>query len=189
MTTLFLGLALDTTVTNALSDALRPVWAEGHDVAWTRPGGWHVTLAYLGEATTPVADVAAIAAGVLAGESRPSLALGGTATWFDRAGVAPIDDPEDWCVAAGDALQQAVADAGLPVVRREVAAHVTLCRRRGSRDDGRGTSLTAQRLAAALADVRETWQPDVVSVFTSVTGDGPASYPVVASVPVGSAAC
>lgn len=181
---MFVGLRLPDQVATSLTVALGPVWSAGHDLVWTRPDGWHVTLAYLGATTLTIGEVtAAVVAGVV--EARmPTLTIDPAATWFGRSLVLPVrDDPTRWCDRVGGHLHMALTAAGADVAQRTVRPHVTLARRRGRGRDA--ASFDEGGLAVHLrAAPTLSWRPTAVEIFRSVTGDGPASYPVQAAVPL-----
>lgn len=178
----FVGLALPGAVQDALTAAMTSSWSGGADVAWTRPTGWHVTLAYVGETDAEPEDLAAVLGPAVAAHAPGTLRLGAP-TWFDRAWVlAVVDDPDGWCAAVGETAQEALAAAGHDPVRRRVRPHLTLARRRGRRGSDRASEVV---LPAPDVGGVPVWTADHLAVFTSVTGDGPARYPVGATVPLG----
>lgn len=181
---LFVGLSVDDVVRDALTSALRPLWAEGHDVAWTRPSGWHVTLAFVGDTDRSPEDLASAVTPVVADAARPRLSLVPAATWWDRSIVLPVDDA-GWCARVGAEIQLGLQEAGVDLVPRAVRPHLTCGRRRGARADP--PPFDAAHLDAVVADATGSWSPATVDVFASVTGDGPARYPVVAAVPLAGA--
>lgn len=182
MTSLFIGLRVPGDVRDALQGALGPVWGEGHDLAWTRPSGWHLTLAHLGETSLTTSEVAGVLAVACEGVVTPLLTVAETATWFDRALVLAVaDDPAGWCDRLGGRLRDGLANAGEGVEQRTVRPHVTLARLRGR---GRGADRVGPDGPSITGLDLPTWRPTAIEVFESVTGDGPARYPVLAAIPL-----
>lgn len=183
---LFVALPVPEPVTQALAARLA-AWRDGpgadlgRALRWTRPAGWHLTLAFLGDtphdrveavidrvgdalATTPLPDRLAL--------EQPGR-FGGQVLWL---GVR--DEPTGTAAALGATIQASLAAEHLPVTRRAVTPHVTLAR---ARRGGRVTEATV----AALAEhelPRDGWRPDAVHVVASELGDGPARYRTVARV-------
>ena len=180
----FLGLPVPDHVRALLEGARAPALAATPNLTWTRPDGWHLTLAYLGEVPAGDLDrirevateVAATAAPLVAATSAAGR-FGDHALW-----IGVDDDPAGAIAALGERLQVALAAADLPVNRRAVRAHVTLARggrgRRAAVDDA---------TVAAVAPVRVHWEADEVVLWRAVLGDGPARYVPLASVPLGPA--
>lgn len=183
---LFVALPVAPEVRAAVEAAVAPMHAGEDRVAWTRPDGWHVTLAFLG--TVPAGDVdevvqvcgAAVrsaAAGQLHGVEAVRLRVGAPGTFGDRVAWLRVDDEPVGAVAAlGSAVQEALAAAEIPIDRKPVRAHLTLARGR-------------RRLPAGFADrlptVDAAWSVDRAVLVESVLGRGPARYEDVASLPFG----
>ncbi len=182
---LFVALSVPDRVREAVSAAVEP---HRHDdrVSWTRPSGWHVTLAFVGEVTTDDVDGdpaevvhAAAAAGCrAAGTSGPITLRTGRPITLGRGALAMevADDPDGQVEQLGAAIQTALQEAGLPVHVRRVRPHLTLARARRRRS-----------IPAGLLDAIEVpevdWTVDSVQVVESVLGQGPATYVTRASVP------
>ena len=149
-------------------------------LAWTRPDGWHATLAFVGETEDADAVVGATREAVgAAGVGAVRLTTGATDTLARRTALvlALRDDPAGAMERLGAALQDALADAGFAVARRRVRPHLTLGRARRRRP------VPADVLAAV--DVPPTtWEVEGLEVVQSILGDGPATYATVARVPV-----
>lgn len=162
--------------------AVAPARDAGPDLTWTRPGGWHLTLAFLGEVPADqVPDVeAAVGDAVRAHGSGP---IGCQVARADRFGgrtlyLAVADDPNDAIAALGDAVQTALTAADLPVTPRPVRPHLTLAR--GGRRGARVTDETV----AAVAPVAAAWEADEVHLVRSHLGERPARYEPVATWPL-----
>lgn len=152
-------------------------------LAWTRPDGWHATLAFLGDLADDVgadAVAAAVATGVDAAATGPvAVTVGAPTTLARRSALALTleDEPDGALGRLGDAVQEAVAAAGIPVLRRAVRPHLTLAR--------------ARRRRSVPAEVQEAvdvpplrWTVTSLAVVESVRGAGPARYPTRATVPL-----
>lgn len=133
---LFVALGVDASVRRTVEAALADLRGADDDLRWTRPDGWHVTLAFLGqvaEATDVV--TAAVARGVEAAATGPiTLRLGEPGRFGRRAAWLAVDDEPAGAVARlGEAIQAELEEAALPVERREVRPHLTLVRPKGRR--------------------------------------------------------
>jgi RNA 2',3'-cyclic 3'-phosphodiesterase len=177
---LFVAVPVPEEVRRALAGAVDG-WRAGcaHDEGWrwTRPEGWHVTVAFLGQ--VPDDEVQrvepAVRAGV-AGASPLTLRLGGLGRFGVRVlHVAVEDEPPGSLVALGRGVQAAVAAAGLPVQEREVRGHLTLARstRRGRIDH-----------VPAIEVPERSWRAETVSIEVSRPQRGGARYETLASVPL-----
>lgn len=187
MARLFVALPVDAGVVARLDAAVAPVRQEFDRASWTRPSGWHVTLAFLGEVPDHRVDTVADVVRDAVAEFRASwladgplrLVLGEPGTFGDRvAHVRVGDEPSGAVAALGEAVQQALAGAGLPVERKPVRPHLTLARGRG-----RGRRLPAG-LVERLPTVTAAWTVDAVEVVQSILSGGPARYEAVASLDV-----
>jgi 2'-5' RNA ligase len=148
-------------------------------LAWTRPEGWHVTLAFLGDVS--VADVADVERSVSAavGGGPIGLRLGGAGRFGRHAlWLAVDDDPAGAVASLGERIQAALTAADLPVAPRRVEPHLTLARasRRGGRIDA--------TVVAAVAPVDARWEADDVALVRSARGAGTARYETVRSWPL-----
>ncbi len=183
--TWFLGLSMSARVRREVVARLGLLPASWPAVAWTRPSGWHVTVAYLGrlEPGRPevVLDrVTAAVAESLHGPARLSL---GPPRWFGRAlAMVAIADPG--LVAVQARVAAAVADPGEVgdadvAGRRAWQPHVTLARRRRTSVGG-----LVDDVAATLDGAPIDWTPRAVTLFGSRAGTGPARYVAEACVPL-----
>lgn len=147
-------------------------------LAWTRPDGWHATLAFVGEVADPDPVVAATRAGVAdAGVGAVTVMTAGVETLARRTALALalVDDPAGAVERLGASVQASLAEAGFDVARRRVRPHLTLGRAR------RGRPVPTDLLdAVEVAPV--TWTATHVEVVRSLLGDGPATYHPVAEV-------
>lgn len=134
---LFVALPVAEGVRARLAAAVAPWREEGEERGWrfTRPEGWHVTLAFLGEvAEDRVAEAARVAADAAAGTGGVELHLGTVGHFGRRVLTVGLPDrPEGRVAALGAAVQTALAEAELPLRPREVRPHLTLARARRRR--------------------------------------------------------
>lgn len=134
---LFVALPVAEEVREALRAAVEPWRAGEHPEAderwrWARPEGWHVTLAFLGEVDDGRAgEVAEVVGPAVAGAGAVRLALAGVDHFGRRVLHVALDDEPPGAVAGlGEAVQQALVAADLPVKQQQVVAHLTLARAR-----------------------------------------------------------
>lgn len=145
----------------------------------TRPEGWHVTLAYLGE--TPAArlpEVVQVARVALARHPLPhQIQLGRAGRFAHHTLWLGIDEEPPGSIARlGGDLQSRLAEADLPVTRREVNAHITIAR---ARRRGRVSQTHVRALEQAPTT---SWRPAGIEVWEAHLGEGPARYTSAASV-------
>lgn len=174
---LFVALPVPDHVVDHVREAIAPWWTDDR-VAWTRPEGWHVTVAFLGELDEPPETVAtAVRAGARAAATGTVALTTGAVARLGRGALAlQVHDAPDGAVTGlGADVQAALAAADLPVTHRPVRAHLTLGRARRRRP-----------VPADLVDdvqVAPTrWQVDHLEVVQSILGRGPATYAPVATV-------
>jgi 2'-5' RNA ligase len=180
---LFVALALSTAVRERIVRATRPLHDRYPDLNWTRPASWHVTVAFLGEVDGDRGEdvLAAVGTGVdrCAGGTI-GLALTAPGQFDGRvAWLGVRDEPEGAVAALGRAVQADIAEAGLPVQRRDVHPHLSLVRARGRR--GR----LPRGLLDDLPHVAGGWRGDALTVYRSHLGSGPVRYEPVGHVPLG----
>jgi RNA 2',3'-cyclic 3'-phosphodiesterase len=143
---------------------------------WTRPEGWHVTLAFLGEVEPDrLEDVARTGAEAVAGTGPIELRLGALGR-FGRGvlHVAVTDRPVGAVADLGARVQEALASDGLAVRQREVRAHLTLARAR------RG----AEPAMPSFEPPAASWTVDEARLYASHLGPGGATYEVVERLPL-----
>lgn len=174
---LFVALPVPDHVVDHVRTAIAPWWTDER-VAWTRPDGWHVTVAFLGEVEhEPDEVVTAVRAGArAAAASTVDLATGRVVPLGRGALALEVHDAPDGAVAGlGVDVQAALAAADLPVTRRPVRPHLTVGRARRRRPVP----------ADLLDDVQvppTRWRVDRLEVVQSILGRGPATYAPVATV-------
>lgn len=173
---LFVALPVAEHVQDHVQDEVAPWWSDDR-VSWTRPGGWHVTLAFLGEVDQPVEEVTAVVTSACrqADVDEVSLATGEVTTLGRGALALQVHDTPDGAVTRlGADVQAALATADLPVHRRPVRPHLTLGRARRRRPVPRD-------LLAEVEVAPTSWVADHVEVVQSILGRGPATYAPVAT--------
>jgi RNA 2',3'-cyclic 3'-phosphodiesterase len=176
---LFVALPVPDHVRVLAQAAAAPARDAHPELTWTRPEGWHVTLAFLGdvavervpELSSVVGPVAATAGGPIACHLGPAGSFGRRALWLEV-----LDDPRGAVAWLGAAVQDALAGASLPVQRQEVRPHLTL-----ARASKRGAD--ARDAVAEVASVTAAWEADEVALVRSHVGGGPARYETVATFP------
>lgn len=179
----FVGFSVPDDVRARIDEAVAPLRERTDDCNWPPPDTWHVTLAFVGEIDDERLDdvVAATRRGVAQVDTeRVELAVDGTGRFGQRVGWLRVADRPGGMVAAlGEAVQEELAGADLPVDRKEVRPHITLVRARGGR--GRLPSGLVDELPAPAV----TWEVTEATVYRSHLGRGPLEYEVVATVPLG----
>lgn len=175
---LFVALEVDAAVRCTVEDALADLRGADDDLRWTRPEGWHVTLAFLGEVVAaPDVVTAAVARGVDAAATGPvTLRLGEPGRFGRRAAWLGVDDEPAGAVASlGEAIQAELEAAALPVERREVRPHLTLAR-------PRGRSQLPDGFVEQLPRPEGTWTADAAVVLRSHLEPEGARYEELARV-------
>jgi RNA 2',3'-cyclic 3'-phosphodiesterase len=177
---LFVALPVPDHVRVLAQAAAAPARDAHPELTWTRPEGWHVTLAFLGDVlldrvpdvSRVVAPVTANAEGPIACHLGPAGSFGRRALWLEV-----LDDPRGAVASLGAAVQDALAGASLPVQRQEVRPHLTL-----ARASKRGADV--RDAVAEVASVTAAWEADGVALVRSHVGGGPARYETVATFPL-----
>lgn len=153
-------------------------WRSDERLSWTRPSGWHVTLAFLGEVEEEPAEVTrAVRVGCeQAAVATVQLTTGGVTRLGRGALALQVEDaPPGTLAGLGADVQAALVQAGLPVVQRPVRPHLTLGRARRRRPVPRD-------LLASVTVPPVGWRADQLQVVQSILGKGPATYEPVAAV-------
>lgn len=188
---LFVAVDVDDEVRAVVERRVAPL-RDDERMSWTRPDGWHLTLAFLGTVPDDRVDgvVAAVTAAVAgSGVVAPVRLTSGTVSTLRRRTlvVDVADEPPGALARLGDAIQHALVDADLPVEVRPVVPHLTLARARDrGRQRGRGT--IPLDLVRGLVVPSVSWSVAAVQVVQSVLGRGPATYVPVATIPLGASA-
>lgn len=139
---------------------------------WSRPEGWHVTLAFLGEvAAERVGEVADVLDREVAGVAPFELRSAGAGRFGRGVLWLGVDsDPAGRVTELGERVQAGIETAGLPVERRPVHPHVTLARG--------GKRRVTDGLVAEVAVAEVAWSADRIELWSSRLGSGPARYTV-----------
>jgi RNA 2',3'-cyclic 3'-phosphodiesterase len=184
---LFVAFPVAAAVSARLDGAVAPLRARYDGLGWTRPDGWHVTIAFLGRVPAgrvpDVVDaaggaVAAVGAAAVLADGRVRLRLGEPGQFGGRVlWVGVEDDPAGLVAEVGGAVQAALVGSGFEVDERPVHPHLTLAR---ARNRGR---LPAE-LVGAVPAVGAGWEVPGAVLYRSVLGRGPARYEVVAELPL-----
>lgn len=178
---LFVALPVDERVRQRLAQAVEDWRTDegahaartGHGAGWrwTRPAGWHVTLAFLGEvADERLRAARTVAAAATAGTGGISLELGVLGRFSRRVLYVSVhDEPHGVVETLGERVQRALAEADLPVQRRSVTGHLTLAR-------------AGRRQIAGLPDLvvpPSSWRVEDARLYVSRPGPQGASYEVL----------
>jgi RNA 2',3'-cyclic 3'-phosphodiesterase len=131
---LFVAVEVPPDVGRDVDAASAPLQRRAADAKWSEPGGWHLTLAFLGwvDAERKVAVEAACAA-VAAGAAPFELRLTGAAGMFGRRVLWVGLEPSAALQALADRVQMALERAGFEREERAFHAHLTLARARRGR--------------------------------------------------------
>ena len=189
---LFIAVPLPADAAEAVRSIVDEVRAEplptgARDVRWVRLDGLHLTLRFLGptpddrlQATTAAVHTAAAAA-----PGPIDLALGGAGTFppegRPRALWIGIVSGEEPLAALSAGIDRALAANGWDPQHRPFRAHLTL-----ARSDGVAAGrLVADRLATLIGDRVIETRIELLGLFESVTGGGPARYVPVTTARLG----
>lgn len=190
----FVAADVPDTVIASIAPLIEPLRAR-HDVRWTRPEGWHVTLAFVGTLDSDVHGGAAdrlqraVRDGVddaRASDARLErgigLAIGAGASFGDRVLVLEVnDEPSGALDVLATSVRRSLTASGLPADDAPLRAHLTLARRpRGVRASAIGAA--CRDVDTAVADLAASWSLRHVGVWRSLPGAGPARYDEVSRV-------
>jgi RNA 2',3'-cyclic 3'-phosphodiesterase len=183
---LFVALPVPPDVRQGLERVQARLQGRADDLRFTRPEGWHVTLAFLGDvAAERLDEVGRVVEEVAAGHGAIPLTLAGPGRFGSKVlWVAVEDEPAGTVAALGERLQVAIAAAGLPVQEQPVHPHLTLAR------GGRGRPVR-ERYLDDLAEeldavtLPDSWVAEEAQVWRSELGRGPARYHVVSRTSLG----
>lgn len=172
----FVALPIPAHVRALVAAATAPAREVGTELTWTRPEGWHVTLAFLGDVAAGALDEVSRAVADAAADAGPIACEIGEVGRFGRRALwlGVDDDPVGAIARLGAAVQSALVAIGSLDEDRDVRPHLTLAR--ASR---RGVDLDPA--AGAVAPVRAGWEADAVELVRSEVGDGPARYTAIGS--------
>ena len=181
---MFAGLAVPAYVREQLGSVTAALHADLGQLRWTPPGGWHLTLAFLGEVSTDrFGEVREVVGGLAAEQPPVHLSLAHAGRFASRAlWVGVEDDPRGALAALGARLQAQLAAADLPVRPREVVPHLTLARAGRGPVDANAVVHVEQH-TQPLRGLR--WTATELTLWRSHLGTGPARYEVVAAPALG----
>jgi RNA 2',3'-cyclic 3'-phosphodiesterase len=171
---LFVGLAVDETVKEALERLTLRLRAKDDGLRWSTPDQWHVTLVFLGEVddaarTRLVRELAEV--------RQPALKLRMERLGvFERAGILHAEvEVSTELLRLYEAVAAAVQKVGLGVEERPYRAHITLARSRNR--DGRKT-IQRLRRAAEQQKVSARWGAAEFLLYESQLSPGGSRYVV-----------
>lgn len=133
---LFVGMALDSAVADALKRLTAALRRKDDGLRWSNPDGWHITLQFLGSADQQTYECLLAR---LREINRPPFAIHlGMPDVFERAGVFHISVlPSQDLTALERHVVAATALCGIQPEDRPYHPHITLARGKGH-DSGRG---------------------------------------------------
>lgn len=181
MTRRFVAVGIPDTLREVVRDAVGDVRGDLHGLRFTDPGGWHVTLAFLGELPDErVSDVVDAVREAIAEAGVPRhLEIRGAGSFGDSVlwcGV--IDQPDGVLARCADAVQRGCAERGIDVRRRPLTPHITIARRRARRLVTQGDVHRLEEVMDAVDARQRRWSPHTVDVMSSTLREGPARYAV-----------
>jgi RNA 2',3'-cyclic 3'-phosphodiesterase len=132
---LFVAVTPSSEAVEHLDAALHPVRKLTGDLRWSRPESWHITLAFLGEVTEPVAhDVDVRLARVARRHSRCELAFAGAGRFNGRVFWVGVRGDTAPLRRLADASAAAARRVDIPIEDRRFRPHLTLARARTPTD-------------------------------------------------------
>ncbi|MDX1658453.1 MAG: RNA 2',3'-cyclic phosphodiesterase [Nitriliruptorales bacterium] len=172
----FVALPVPEDVIRVVDDAVGALRDRHGDLRWSRPAGWHLTLAFLGQVDEErVPEVAAAVDQAVRQVDVGAIELSvGAAGHFKRRILwLGVDDQPGGAVAAlGAAIQRSLLEAELPCEERPVHPHLTLAR-------ARGRGRLPRDLEAQVPSVAASWTAETVEVLRSHLGRGGSRYEVL----------
>jgi len=141
---LFVGIALDTVVTDALKRLTASLRRADDGLRWSNPDGWHITLQFLGSTEQPAYEC--LLARLREIHRAPFALHLGLPDVFERAGVFHISVlPSQQLTALERHVVAATALCGFRPEDRPYHPHITLARGKGN-EGRRGLRVLQQRL-------------------------------------------
>ncbi len=182
---LFLALNIPVSARERIRDATAPLRAAAPRVSWTPQDRLHVTLKFLGEQTTDVAQALREALTEPVGRHREtSVAIGGLGAFPNllrpRVVWMGVRDPHRLELLQHD-VEMVCGQLGFPVEGRAFRPHLTLARVRDAVPD---PEISALRTAARLVRFEETIAVTSVDVMRSAPGPSGPHYTVLGAVPL-----
>lgn len=166
--------------------ASAPARAVAPDLTWTRPEGWHVTLAFLGDVADHDLPALTDALAAVAGATAPPDAGLAPAGRFGRHALwlGVTDRPRGAFTDLAAVVVAAIRTCGVGTATdlgddHELRPHLTLARAAPRRD-----AAVDDAVVGAVAAVDARWSVDELQLVRSVRGDGPARYVADAAWPL-----
>lgn len=163
---LFAAVEVPEDVRAQVQRAARPLRERAPDLKWTRPEGWHLTLAFLGWVDRARVDDVQEALAQAAARCSPfTLALTGAAGTFRSGALWAGVHEAPALEALADATRAALIGQGFDIEERAFRPHLTLARaRRGQRlprdlveeYDGPAASWDVERLVLMRSHLRQS---------------------------------
>ena len=171
---LFVGLAVDATVKEALERLTLRLRAKDDGLRWSTPDQWHVTLVFLGELDDEArARLVRELRGVRAAALDLRMERLGV---FERAGILHAEtEVTPALLGLYEAVAAAVKRCGLAVEERPYKAHITLARAKNR--DGR-KAIERLRRAAEQQRLRASWRAEEFLLYESKLSPGGSQYVV-----------
>jgi len=171
---LFVGLAIDEKVKEALERLTLRLRAKDDGLRWSTPDQWHVTLVFLGEVDD---EARARLARELAGVRRAPLTLRMERLGvFERSGILHAEvEVSAELLGLYEAVAAAVKQVGLEMEERPYRAHITLARARNK--DGRKT-IARLRRSAEQQRLSAHWEAAEFLLYESQLSPGGSRYVV-----------
>jgi RNA 2',3'-cyclic 3'-phosphodiesterase len=180
MTRLFVAIDVPMAARQALSDAVTGLRVRHDGLRWSRPAGWHVTLAFLGEVGVGgrIRAISALRRATV-GAAPCAVTLSGRLGRFgDRVLWASVEADDDRLPTLVDGIRRELAAAGLPFDDRPFRSHLTLARGRRGQAMPRTRLLTAPGLPCR-------WSVATVALMASPPNGHGNGYRTVATWPLG----
>lgn len=177
----FLALGVPAEVRDQLARATSHLRSPRAELRASQPGGWHVTLAFLGDLDDDrsqlATEVLSSALATSAPRPAPRLAVQRAGRFGDRVLVLHLaEDPDGELERFVAVLHAELRAAGLAVPDRPFRPHLTLARARGRR---RVRTADVARVRTPVLN----WRPDTVGRWASVPATGGAPYTVEVELP------
>lgn len=183
---LFVALTPPTEAIAELARAVAGMRGRYSGLRWTDAGGWHLTLAFLGEVGDDVrAELEPRLARVASRHPAVPLRLAGGGRFGDRvlwAGIDAEPHARRELAALATGTRRAAVKSGISVDDRAWHGHLTLAR--AGRDAGAAAALRGAATDLGVFAGAVFWTADRLHLVRSVTGDGPARYQDVGSWPL-----
>ncbi len=160
-------------------------------IRWTRPEGWHITLAFLGELPPKDVERAIVATKAVASSAKPfSAAIDGWGVFPDehrpRVLWAGVVSGAEEITAVATALDAQLSRDGFTTESRTFHPHVTIARIEDPRAGAQVfDALNSPRAQAGRRVSLEPFRVDRLTVFRSVLKRTGAEYSVLAECPFG----